>query len=125
MITLKQVAEVLDAQVVTGSELLNRKVVSACGSDMMSDVLAYAKDEAVLLTGLLNVQVIRTGDVSDVAAIVFVRDKHPEPDVVAAAKAKSIPVMYTRCTMFEACGRLYTLGLRGCSPKDKKAKKES
>lgn len=55
---------------------------------------------------------------SDISAIVFVRDKHPEQEVLLAAKAKNIPVLYTRCTMFEACGRLYTLGLRGCSPKD-------
>ena len=63
----------------------------ACGSDMMSDVLAYAKNKAVLLTGLLNIQVVRTADVSDIAAIIFVRDKHPESDVLMAAKRKDIP----------------------------------
>ena len=115
MVSLKKVMEVLDAQVVVGAKELNREVNSACGSDMMSDVLAYAKDRAVLLTGLLNIQVVRTADISDISAIVFVRDKHPEQEVLLAAKAKNIPV---RCTMFEACGRLYTLGLRGCSPKD-------
>ncbi len=120
MIQLKDVAKVLDAQIAVGTDAMNREVHSACGSDMMSDVLAYTKDDAVLLTGLLNVQVVRTADVSDAAAIVFVRDKHPEPDVLLMAKNKDIPVLYTRCTMFEACGRLYTLGLRGCSPKDKK-----
>ena len=55
---------------------------------------------------------------SDVAAIVFVRDKHPEQEVLRAAKAKDIPVLYTKCTMFEACGRLYGLGIRGCTAKD-------
>jgi predicted transcriptional regulator len=118
MITLKQAAEALNAQVACGDELLNREVRMACGSDMMSDVLAYAKNKAVLLTGLLNIQVVRTADVSDVAAIVFVRDKHPETEVLMAAKNKDIPVLYTKCTMFEACGRLYTLGLRGCTAKD-------
>ena len=109
MITLKQAVEVLDAQVASGENLLNREVKMACGSDMMSDVLAYAKNKAVLLTGLLNIQVVRTADV---------RDKHPESDVLMAAKRKDIPVLYTKCTMFEACGRLYSLGLRGCTAKD-------
>ncbi len=118
MITLQQAAEVLQAQVVSGENLLNREVKTACGSDMMSDVLAYAKEKAILLTGLLNIQVVRTADVSDVAAIVFVRDKHPEQEVLRAAKAKDIPVLYTKCTMFEACGRLYGLGIRGCTAKD-------
>ena len=76
------------------------------------------KNKAVLLTGLLNIQVVRTADVSDIAAIIFVRDKHPESDVLMAAKRKDIPVLYTKCTMFEACGRLYSLGLRGCTAKD-------
>ena len=118
MITLKQAVEFLDAQVASGENLLNREVKMACGSDMMSDVLAYAKNKAVLLTGLLNIQVVRTADVSDIAAIIFVRDKHPESDVLMAAKRKDIPVLYTKCTMFEACGRLYSLGLRGCTAKD-------
>lgn len=71
MITLKQAVEVLDAQVASGENLLNREVKMACGSDMMSDVLAYAKNKAVLLTGLLNIQVVRTADVSDIAAIIL------------------------------------------------------
>ena len=118
MVSLKKVMEVLDAQVVVGAKELNREVNSACGSDMMRLSPKHAKDRAVLLTGLLNIQVVRTADISDISAIVFVRDKHPEQEVLLAAKAKNIPVLYTRCTMFEACGRLYTLGLRGCSPKD-------
>ena len=120
MVTLKKVAEVLEAQVVSGQEGMDRTVNQACGSDMMSDVLAYAKEDFVLLTGLLNIQVVRTADVSDAAALIFVRDKHPEQDVLLAARSKGSPVLYTRCTMFEACGRLYELGLRGCSGKDRK-----
>jgi len=120
MVTLKKVADVLEAQVVSGQEMLDRTVKQACGSDMMSDVLAYAKEDFVLLTGLLNIQVVRTADVSDAAALIFVRDKHPEQEVLLAARNKEIPVLYTRCTMFEACGRLYDLGLRGYSGKDRK-----
>ncbi len=120
MVTLKKVAEVLEAQVVSGQESLGRTVNQACSSDMMSDVLAYAKEDFVLLTGLLNIQVVRTADVSDAAALIFVRDKHPEQEVLLAARDKGIPVLYTRYTMFEACGRLYGLGIRGCSHKDRK-----
>ena len=118
--TIKQVMETLDAELLTPEADLTREVHAACGSDMMSDVLAYAKEDFVLLTGLLNIQVVRTADVSDAAALIFVRDKHPEQEVLLAAKDKGIPVLYTRYTMFEACGRLYELGLRGCSAKDRK-----
>jgi hypothetical protein len=86
---VEKVAEALEAQVVSGQELMDRTVSAACGSDMMSDVLAYAKDDAVLLTGLLNVQVVRTADVSDAAALIFVRDKHPENDVLLAARPRT------------------------------------
>ena len=57
---IKTIKELLEAEVVCGEEALGRHVYSACGSDMMSDVLAYVKDQAVLLTGLVNSQVIRT-----------------------------------------------------------------
>lgn len=60
-----------------GEVLLGSHVYSACGSDMMSDVLAYVKDQAVLLTGLVNSQVIRTAEMMDMRCIVFVRSKKP------------------------------------------------
>ena len=59
---IKTIAELLEAEVLCGEDRLDTEVKSACGSDMMSDVLAFVKDQAVLLTGLVNSQVVRTAD---------------------------------------------------------------
>jgi len=72
--TLREVLTILDAELLCGQELLEKEVVTACGSDMMSDVLAYVKDQAVLLTGLVNQQVIRTAEMMDMFCVIFVRD---------------------------------------------------
>ncbi|MBQ4051991.1 MAG: hypothetical protein IJD13_10200, partial [Oscillospiraceae bacterium] len=68
--TVRDVAEILNAKVLSGEDQLDLEVHDACGSDMMSDVLAFVKNQAVLLTGLVNVQVIRTADMMDIICIV-------------------------------------------------------
>ena len=73
--TARDVQRILGARVLTGEEFLDREITSACASDMMSDVLAYVKDQAVLLTGLVNIQTVRTADMMDMVCIVFVRGK--------------------------------------------------
>lgn len=111
--TLGEIRTILDAQVLCGEELMAEEVRTACGSDMMSDVLAYVKDQAVLLTGLLNQQVVRTAEMMDMVCVVFVRDKTPEEAVIALARDKGIAVMTTPHRMFTACGLLYQGGLKG------------
>ena len=111
--TLKRVQDILGAKVLTGKDDLDREVLSACGSDLMSDVLAFVKDQAVLLTGLMNQQVIRTAEMMDIICIIFVRRKEPSPEVVELAKEKGIAVMTTTHRMFTACGMLYQAGLNG------------
>lgn len=76
--TARDVQAILGARVLTGEEFLDREVRSACGSDMMSDVLAFSKDHSVLLTGLCNPQVIRTAEMLDIVCLVFVRGKKPD-----------------------------------------------
>ena len=71
--TINDIKDLLEAEVLCGSESLGKEIHSACGSDMMSDVLAYVKEQAVLLTGLVNAQVIRTAEMMDMLCIVFVR----------------------------------------------------
>ena len=110
---IRDVMRVLDAQLVCGEENLDTEVHEACGSDMMSDVLAYVKDQAVLLTGLVNIQVVRTADMMDMVCIVFVRGKRPDEMILRLANAREIAVMTTDMTMFTACGLLYEQGLRG------------
>lgn len=107
------IRELLEAQVLCCDSQLDKDVFSACGSDMMSDVLAYVKHQAVLLTGLVNPQVIRTAAMMDMVCIVFVRSKTPSPEMVSLAKECGIIVLTTPMRMYEACGKLYSAGLKG------------
>lgn len=111
--TIKQVQETLNAIMLTKGSELSREVHAACGSDMMSDVLAYVKDQAVLVTGLNNPQVVRTADMMDMICICFVRGKVPDDSVIALAEERGIAIMTSDMTMFTACGLLYEAGLRG------------
>ncbi len=108
---ISQIQELLNAEVVCGEDQLDREVNSACGSDMMSDVLAYVKDQAVLLTGLVNSQVIRTAEMMDMVCVVFVRSKVPTEEMVKLAKDHGMVLLKTRKRMYEACGKLYAAGL--------------
>ena len=111
--TIKDVAQILKATPVCGEDALDKEVHNACGSDMMSDVLAYVKNQAVLLTGLVNSQVIRTAEMMDMKCIVFVRAKNPTPEMLEIAKESGIAVLATKKRMYEACGTLYMNGLNG------------
>jgi predicted transcriptional regulator len=111
--TLAEVRAILGCRVLCGEEKLDTEVLVACGSDLMSDVLAFIKPGALLLTGLATAQSVRTADVADSKAVVYVRGKEPEEDTVQLARAKGIPLLSTDYTMFEACGRLYAAGLPG------------
>ncbi len=110
---ISTIRDLLDAQVITGEEHLGDHVYAACGSDMMSDVLAYVKDQAVLLTGLVNPQVIRTAEMMDMICIVFVRSKQPTEEMVHLAEDCGVVLLATEKRMYEACGILYSNGLIG------------
>ena len=114
--TLQEVKEILDAQVIIiTSQDLKKEIKMACGCDLMSDVLAFIKEEALLLTGLTNIQVVRTAEMANIKALVFVRGKKPDRETIALARAQKIPLLVTDLPMYEACGRLYRHGLPGCS----------
>lgn len=110
---IREIKELLGAKVICGEESLDKDICSACGSDMMSDVLAFVKDQAVLLTGLVNPQVIRTAEMMDMLCIVFVRNKIPSDDMIVLAKNNGLVLLSTSLRMYEACGRLYVNGLNG------------
>ena len=110
---IRTIKELLDASLIVGEDFLDQEVLSACGSDLMSDVLTFVKEQTVLLTGLNNPQVIRTAEMLDVSAIVFVRGKTPSQDIVQMAIERDIVLLSTDNTLFEACGKLYQGGLRG------------
>lgn len=113
--------ELLNAKVLCCEEGIGRHVYSACGSDMMSDVLAYVKDQAVLMTGLVNAQVIRTAEMMDMICIVFVRSKEPTPEMIELARESGIVLLSTSKRMYEACGILYTNGLVGNHTKNERS----
>ena len=110
---VRDVMQALDADLICGEENLDTEVHDACGSDMMSDVLAFVKNQAVLLTGLVNIQVVRTADMMDMVCIVFVRGKEPDGDMIALAKRRGMVLLKTSHPMFTACGLLWENGLRG------------
>ena len=109
---LKEVRDVLHAEVLCGEELLDTEVRSACGSDLMSDVLAYVKNQAMLLTGLVSPQVVRTAEMMDMSCVVFVRGKQPDENILALARDRDMVVLATKERMYNACGLLYINGLR-------------
>lgn len=110
---LKEVRDILQAQVLCGEDMLDAEVHSACGSDFMSDVLAYVKNQGLLLTGLVNPQVVRTADMMDMKCICFVRGKVPDEGILELARERDIVVMCSPLRMYDACGSLYLSGLRG------------
>lgn len=110
---LSKVKEILNAKVLTGSSCLENEVNSACGCDLMSDVLAFVKDKALLLTGLMNPQVVRTAEMMDISTIVFVRGKMPDDELIRLAEKKDIVLMSTDYPLYISCGMLYQQGLVG------------
>ncbi len=110
---ISDIKDILNAEIICGEEHLDKEVFSACGSDMMSDVLAFVKNQAVLLTGLINSQVVRTAEMMDMVCIVFVRNKKPTAEMLELARESGIVVMNSPLRMYEACGKLYLGGLRG------------
>lgn len=112
---LKDVKSILDAKLLTDDTeaLANTEILTACGCDLMSDVLAFVKDQTMLLTGLINSQVIRTSEMMDIKAICFVRGKNPTPDVIELANEKGIALLATDNSLYISCGKLYEAGIRG------------
>lgn len=107
------IKDLLDAEVLCCEDSLGKHVYSACGCDLMSDVLAYVKDQAVLLTGLVNPQVIRTAEMMDMVCIVFIRSKVPTEEMLELARDAGIVVLRSDKRLYEACGLLYSNGLVG------------
>ena len=109
---VRDILEILEGEIICEGDL-DQEIKTACGSDMMSDVLAFVKDQSVLLTGLVNPQVVRTAEMMDMACIVCVRGKVPDDSIIRLAESRDITLMKTRYRMFTACGLLYSNGLSG------------
>lgn len=105
--TIGKAVELLEAEILSASIDSEKKIQTICGSDMMSDVLAFIKKDALLLTGLTNPQVIRTAEMSDVVCIAFIRGKTPSAEMIEMAEECGISIIRSKLPMYEACGRLY------------------
>lgn len=109
---LKEIIEIIGAKVLIGEDKLDTEVFSAYGCDLMSDVLAFVDNHSMLLTGLVNPQTVRTAEMMDMKAIVFVRGKEPGEEVLQLAADAGIVVLATESSMYVSCGRLYEAGLK-------------
>jgi len=109
--TVSDAVTLLEGQFFCGEEQASLEIASACGADLMSDVIAFVKDRVVLMTGLVNPQVIRTATLLDIHAVIFVRGKVPTRDMIEMAKEAEIILGGTKLPMFLACGKLYEAGL--------------
>ncbi len=115
---LKEIKEILNAEIIVGDDDLNIDIKAGCGCDLMSDVLSFIKSDALLLTGLTNPQVIYTVEMADIKVVCFVRGKKPGKETINLAKSKNIVLLAANLSMFESCGRLHKAGIIGCSDWD-------
>lgn len=116
---LRDVQQILDAEVLCGEDLLDREVAAGFGCDLISDSLFFATPGTLLLTGLTHPQVVRAAELMEFCGVVFVRGKRPADSVVDLARDKRIPLLLTGHLLFDSCGRLYQAGLRGCRAPDR------
>jgi hypothetical protein len=112
--TIKQVCEFLDGEIICCEPMADQMVHSACGCDLMSDVLAFTTPGSVLLTGLTNSQVVRTAEMLDLKAVVFVRNKRPDPVTIRMAESVNLVLVLVPRPLYESCGILYAAGMPGC-----------
>lgn len=111
---LGEILKAIEGRVISENVDLEQEVQMGCGADLMSDVLAFTHEGTLLMTGLTNPQVVRTAEMAGIRAIVFVRGKLPPPETSALAEEKGIPLLASKYTMFETCGRLFQAGLPSC-----------
>ena len=110
---LAEIKDMLQCQVLTGEDALSMEVETVVASDGMSEILAFAHPGALMITGLTNVQSVRTADIANVRAMIYIRGKRPDTRTIDVAREKKIPVLATTLGMFDVCGILRDAGLKG------------
>lgn len=109
---VNEIAKILDAKILCGEDNLDLEFECAFASDLMSDVLTTQADGMLLLTGLANVQTIRTAEMSDIQGVVIVRNKAVSPEMIDLARENDIVLFACKVSMFKASGLLYEKGLK-------------
>jgi predicted transcriptional regulator len=112
---LSDIKTLLHCEVLAGEEDLSVDIREVVASDGMSEILAFAKSHELMITGLINIQSIRTADIAGVSAVIYCRGKRPDKKVIDFARQKRIPVLVTPMVMFDICGILFNQGLKGVS----------
>lgn len=108
---LREIVRLVEGTPLNPEVNMDIKIRGGCGADLMSDVLASSQPKAVLLTGLTNPQVVRTAQIGEFRAIIFVRGKQPPPETIEIATQEQMPLITSPFGMFELCGRLWNVGL--------------
>jgi hypothetical protein len=111
--TLDEIIEAIGGKILTTFPHADIEVAYGFASDLMSDVLVMAEPQMILITGLTNPQSVRTAEMADIPAIIFVRGKYPQQPIVDLAEEVGIPILLSPYTMYETCGILYGAGLKG------------
>lgn len=115
--TLQEVKELLDAEIIVGHDRLDREVKEAGSADLVTEIPIYGRAGMLLLTGLTNPDVVRAAHGVGATAIVVVRGKRPLPEAIRLAEELDLPVLATKLILFETAGRLYTKGVGGANRK--------
>ena len=114
VMTLAEIKDLLHCELLVGeNDCLSTKIETVVASDGMSEILAFAHPGALMITGLTNVQSVRTADIANVRAIIYIRGKRPAQTALDVAKQSDIPVLATGMGMFDVCGILRDAGLKG------------
>jgi len=108
---LSKIIKLAEGKLLTPDMDVNIEISGGYGADLMSDVLAFSQSDSVLLTGLTNPQVVRTAQMAEFRAIIFIRGKQPQPETLSLAKQVDIPLISSPFGMFELSGRLHKAGL--------------
>ena len=112
--TIREAAAALGCDVACGEEGLDEPLTAGFGADLMSDVLTYTAESCLLLTGMINMHVMRTAQILDVPCVMFVRAKRPTQEMIEYAQQAGITLLCCPLTLYEACGKLYAQGLGPC-----------
>ena len=116
---LHDIKNILNAEVLACENALDIEITAVKASDLMSDVLTMTDSGVLLLTGLTNIQAVRTAEIAELSAIIFVRGKRPEKETVELAERKHVPLLATQLPLYESCGLLFQNGLSGTVPSEK------
>jgi predicted transcriptional regulator len=111
--TLREIQTILNAEVLYGEQLLDREVKTGFACDLISDMLAFASSDTLLITTLTNPHVIHTAEVMDAVGVIFVGGKRPDLSVIEQVNGTRIPLLSTELLIFKCCGLLYQNGIQG------------